>query len=158
ACLFALNTAIPEANPGFQTINRFVSIIVRRSNDCTELCSNSCTMLIQYLLESCPGIKSHYPGQTQLPQCIARQSLTLAILITLNGVFGIAQKSVGFKQCRSRALGQIFFTLKKRQHFTNLALTQTRVSTAANQLKRLHHKFHFANAAFAKLHVQIHTL
>src|SRR5690606_15759227 len=114
-----------------------------------ELLVDKIALGTEFLVEFIPTRKAQNMGDASPTELVFGQILALPIIVTLNGMFDVAQEAVGFRQLPIDARWQAVELLQARQNLEQAALLQLSVAAAANDLKRLGDKFHFANAAEA---------
>ena len=114
-------------------------------------------LLRQPRAERLPVGSAHPPSQPGAIKLILRQSLRLLIVDTLQQVFEASQKQIGFAQPLRIAFRQQVQLLDGGQRRQQGPLLQHRLATAANQLKDLDDKLHFADTARAELDIILQT-
>ena len=82
-----------------------------------------------------------------------RQSLRLFVVHHLQAVFDHPQEAIGFLHSIARCLVDPFVLAQLVERVECVAIAQSRIAAAGDQLLGLHEEFDFADAAAAKLDI-----
>ena len=110
-------------------------------------------MRLQHFQVGFPVSAAHHRGHGQSCAGLHRQLLGLPVLVTLDGVFTVAQEQVGRGEFRHRLHGQATQFPALLQHRQQFALLQAEVAPSPDQLEALGDEFHLADTAVSQLDV-----